>query len=213
MLVLDAPTLPLDVARPSLEAVLAAVSPGSTAIWERDRAPGVGGSTDLARYRRLLDLREITRRHGAPLIVGGRVDLALAAGADGVQLKERGLDAALTRARWPGLWIGRSCHDRAGLERAQRGGADWATLSPVRAPFSKAASGPPLGVDGFAAAIIGLDLPVVGLGGVDGAVAKALSAVGARAVATLGGVLGRPDAVARARALLSARGGDRQARL
>ncbi len=100
--------------------------------------------------------------------------------------------------------MGRSCHDRAGLERAATDGADWATLSPVRAPFSKAPSGPPLGVSGFARTIEGLLLPVVGLGGVDDAVAAELFAVGASAVATLGGVLGRPDAVERALALLRA---------
>lgn len=204
VLILDAPTLAWEAARPSLEAVLAAVPKGSTLVVDRDRAPAAGGPRDEARWRRLVALRETTASFGAPLVVAGRADLALAVGAEGVQLPERGLGARTVREAFPSLWVGRSCHDRAGLERAAADGADWATLSPVRAPFSKAPSGPPLGISGFARTIHGLALPVAGLGGIDAAVAAELFAVGASAVATLGGVLGRPNAVERALALLGA---------
>ena len=203
VLILDAPTLAWEDARASLVAVLAAVPKGSTLLVDRDRPSMAGGSSDAARWRRLVAMREETARWGAPLAIGGRVDLALAVGADGVQLPERGLDAAVVRATFPSLWVGRSCHDRAGLDRAAAAGAHWATLSPVHAPFSKAPTGAPLGVRGFARAIAGLALPVVGLGGIDGAAAAALFDAGAAAVATLGGVLGRADAVDRACALLA----------
>ena len=203
ILILDGPTLPWAEARPSLEAVLSELPEGAILILDRDLAPDRGGPSDLARLARLAALRALTARRGAPLAVSARVDLALACGADGVQLPESGFPAALVRATWPQLWVGRSCHDRAGLEQAAADGARWATLSPVHPPFSKPPSGPPLGIDGFGRTIAGLSLPVFGLGGVDGPSAAALRARGAAGVATMAGVLGRTDAVARARALLA----------
>jgi len=203
MLVLDGPRFAWPDIRAELESVLLAVPKASTLVLDRDRPQAAGGPSDSARLARLVALREITAASGALLAVSGRVDLALAAGADGVQLPEQGLPAATVRAAFPGLRVGRSCHDRAGLERAAADGAHWATLSPIAHPFSKAPTGPPLGVDGFARAIAGLSLPVVALGGIDAPLAAALRAVGAAAVATLGGVLGHADAAARARALLA----------
>lgn len=203
ILIVDGPTTPWPSARADLEAALAAVPRGAALVLDRDVGPGApGGPSDRARLRRLAALRELTAAHGAPLGVTGRVDLALAAGAEAVQLPERGLPADAVRARFAGLWVGRSCHDRPGLLAAAAAGARWATLSPVAAPWSKAPTGPLLGVDGFAAATAGVDMPVYGLGGVDRALAEALRAVGAAGVATLGGVLGRPDPAARARALI-----------
>lgn len=203
ILILDAPTAPWPAARADLEAALDAVPPGAALVLDRDVAPSApGGVGDRARWRRLEALRALTATRGAPLGVTGRVDLAVAAGADAVQLPERGLPADVVTARFPGLWVGRSCHDRAGLLAAAAAGAHWATLSPVAAPWSKAPTGPLLGVAGFAAAIAGVGLPVYGLGGVDGALARALRAAGAAGVATLGGVLGRGEPAARARALI-----------
>jgi thiamine-phosphate diphosphorylase len=58
----------------------------------------------------LIDVRERCRRHGAQLWVGDRADLAVAAGADAVQLPAAGLSIPGARAAAPGLRIGRSVH-------------------------------------------------------------------------------------------------------
>jgi len=178
-------------------------------VLDRDRPPSAGGPSDRVRLERLRALRELTRRAGAILAVTARVDLALAVGADGVQLPERGLAPADVRAISPALALGRSCHDREGLLAAARAGADWATLSPVRAPWSKPAAFPPhgphgpLGVDGFRAAVAGIELPVFALGGVGPDLVPALRAAGAHGVATIGGLVGQGDPGACARALLT----------
>ena len=102
-----------------------------------------------------------------PFAVNGRVDLALAAGAWGVQLPEAGLPPARVReVTGTRLRIGRSVHSIRGTERAAAEGADWVTLSPIFAPRSKQAATPPLGLETLArAAQVGI--PIFALGGMD----------------------------------------------
>lgn len=179
--------------------VLAALPRGATLVMDRD--PGC--RDDRRRLARLEALRDVTARAGAPLVVSQRADLAALCGADGVQLPERALPAAVVRRAFPALWVGRSCHDRAGLEAAAAAAADWALLSPIAAPVSgKPASGSPLGVAGFAALIASLALPVFALGGVDASLSAALRSQGAHGVACVGFVFGAADPVKNARSLL-----------
>lgn len=201
-MICDADTHGRDLARlaPAIEAVLACAAAGAIALVERDPR----GTDDRARLARLRRFRTLCDTHGAALVVAGRADLALAAHADGVQLPERGLSpeavAALVTRAGPArpLAIGRSCHDQAGLLAAEAQGADWAFLSPIFAPHSKPAASPPLGLDGFAATIAGLALPVAALGGVLPAHVAPLLAAGACGVATIGALLGTADPAARA---------------
>ncbi|MGM0577084.1 MAG: thiamine phosphate synthase [Myxococcota bacterium] len=203
VLVADTPSVGEDGVLRAVEAVVHAIPGERVLLVDRDLPPSRGGPTDRARLRRLATLRALTREAGALLAVTARVDLALASDADGVQLPERGLDAGRVRRRFPGLLVGRSCHDRAGLEAAQADGAHWALLSPVWAPLSKAPTGSPMGPDGFARAVAGLDLPVFGLGGVRTDRAGALLEAGAAGVAVVGAVFGADDPGGTARALLS----------
>ena len=146
-LIADAPTVGDDRRLIDLVgAVLAAAALGRLAIVDRDRAPHAGGTSDRDRFARLEALRALTSDRGAWLIVNGRVDLAVAAGADGVQLPERGLAAAEVRETFPALRVGRSCHDLAGARAAAAAGAHWVVLAPVFAPLSKPAPSRPGGV-------------------------------------------------------------------
>lgn len=187
MLVADAPTLGSSEVVALCAAALSRLPVRSAVVVDRD-----GVSSDGVRLRRLGRLRDLTRAAEALLVVSARPDLAVLAGADGVQLGERGLCAAAVRAAFPGLRVGRSCHDRSGIAKAARL-ADWVWLSPVRAPFSKAATGAPLGVEGFRAAAAGAGVPVFGLGGVDAELALRLMNAGAHGVACIGAVFQSPD--------------------
>jgi thiamine-phosphate diphosphorylase len=158
-------------------------------LVERDTT----GTDDRRRLARLERLRRATRAAGVELIVSARVDLALAIEADGVQLPEAGLPAEVVRRAFPRLLVGRSCHDRAGLEAALAAGVDWAFLSPLHAPHSKVASVPALGLDGFARALAGLPACVYALGGVTPADVGPVLAAGGAGVATIGGVFGQED--------------------
>ncbi len=120
--------------------------------------------------RALLDLaREIVLRlaPGARLVVNGRADIAVAAGAHGVHLPATGVPASVVRERFPELLVGRSTHEAGEVESASRDGAHYVTFGPVWATPSKAAWGDPPGLSALAEAA-GLDsgIPVLALGGV-----------------------------------------------
>jgi thiamine-phosphate pyrophosphorylase len=81
----------------------------------------------------------------APIIVNDRVDVALAAGAAGVHLPERGLAIGEARALAPSLLVGVSRHGRP-LDHASPGGADPAfPIDPASTidPTSVAPDAPP----------------------------------------------------------------------
>jgi len=81
-----------------------------------------------------------------PLFLHRRLDLALAAGADGVQLPEGGIPLARARAAAPrGFRIGVSTHSAAAASAAIEGGADRVVIGPIFETPEKAKYGPPLG--------------------------------------------------------------------
>lgn len=176
-------------------AALSAVAPGSIGV--QARAKGASARELAALASALLPVC----RGRAPLLVNDRADVAKAVGADGVHLPEAGLTVPQARdVLGAGALVARSCHDRAGLERAARDGADLATLGPIADVPGKSA---PLGVEGFAALVRGVSLPVYALGGVGESNARALRASGAAGVAVIRAVYGAPDPAHAARALVA----------
>jgi len=114
----------------------------------------------------------------APVIVNDRLDVALAAGAYGVHLPERGFSVATARALAPGLVVGVSRH-----ATATDTGADLVQLGPVWPTPSKP-SVAPLGE----AALAGAAGPatLVAVGGIDSPTRAASAAsAGAAAVAVI----------------------------
>ncbi len=91
--------------------------------------------------------------------------------------------------------LGRSCHDRAGVDRAGAEGCDWVTVSPVRLTASKPGYGPALGPAGLAALTGGP--PAYALGGLTAADAGPCLDAGAAGLAVMGAVMRaeRPDVV------------------
>jgi len=116
--------------------------------------------------RDLYDLTRLARTILPPptrLLVNGRLDVALAAGADGVHLPADGVPVGALRARFgTEVLIGRSAHTVEEVERARDEGADYVTFGPV---FATPGKGAPVGLEGLArAAAVGV--PVLALGGV-----------------------------------------------
>lgn len=144
------------------------------------------------------------RPGGAVVIVNDRLDVALAAGADGVHLGATDLDVAAARRIAPDLLIGATCRSRADVEAAARGGADYAGFGPVGASTSKAGLPDPLGVPAVTGAA-GV-LPLVAIGGIDPRTAARAVAAGAHGVAVIGAVWRQPDPVSAAKELVAAIG-------
>jgi thiamine-phosphate pyrophosphorylase len=126
------------------------------------RHPGAAVRPFLAEARRLASL---CARHGNPLFVNGRLDVALLVGAH-LHLPVDGPTPAQVRPHLPvGRWVSAAVHDEAELRRAA--GADMVLLSPVFTPGSKPEDGrATLGREGYAR-LRALSLcPSLALGGI-----------------------------------------------
>jgi thiamine-phosphate pyrophosphorylase len=149
---------------------------GVGAVQLREKDLDDRGLYDLARSARAA-LPPATR-----LLVNGRLDVALAAGADGVHLPADGVPPASLRARFgPGVLIGCSTHTVTEVERARDEGADYVTFGPVWATPGK---GAPVGTTELARAVAA-GLPVYALGGVTLDRFAELAAAGAAGAAAI----------------------------
>ena len=137
------------------------------------------------------ELREVTRRSGAWLLVNRRIDVAQIVDADGMHLPELGLPIAEIRKHWPTLAVlGVSRHDSAGLATAEQDSAAFAFLSPV---FTVPGKATPMGVHGFRTAIAGAGIPTYRLGGIQPADVKAIVNAGAAGIAVRRGIYAASD--------------------
>jgi thiamine-phosphate pyrophosphorylase len=119
--------------------------------------------------RALYDLARLARALFPPpgrLLVNGRLDVALAAGADGVHLPADGVPVAPLRQRFgPRLLLGLSTHRVEEVMAAREAGADYVTFGPVYPTPGKERHGEPPGLAGLARAAAA-GIPVYALGGV-----------------------------------------------
>jgi thiamine-phosphate pyrophosphorylase len=136
------------------------------------------------------------------VLVNRRVDVALAAGADGVHLGGGALAPAAARRLLPeGSLIGVTTH--AAGETLSAPEVDYLQLAPIFTPLSKPAERPALGLAALTAAAAG-PVPVLAQGGIDAAGAAAARAAGAAGVAVTGAIWLAPDPCAAAAALRQA---------
>lgn len=158
----------------------------------RSAGEAIRGGADLVQVRAkeltaralLALVRDVIAAAGADrVLVNSRPDIALLAGARGVHLPESGLDPRSVGEAFPGLLIGVSRHDRAGLERAVSDEADFAILGPAFETPGKEARA--LGVARLEDFLRGLKVPVLAVGGVTPNDAAALLACGAAGIAAL----------------------------
>jgi thiamine-phosphate pyrophosphorylase len=172
-----------------LSAVERALSGGVRAVQLREKELGGRELLELARK-----MRALTSRHGAKLLINDRVDIALAAGADGVHLGEASIPPQeARRLLGPGRLIGCSAHGAEQLAAAEAGGADFAVFGPVYFTPSKAAYGPPLGVEALRRACASTRIPVFALGGVGARNINEVLAAGADGIAMISAILATED--------------------
>jgi thiamine-phosphate pyrophosphorylase len=142
--------------------------------------------------RRLEELvaRAVALAAGTPtrIVVSGRVDVALAAGAAGTHLPADGPDTARVRAiAPPGFLLGRSVHsaEEAAAWEA-RGGLDYLIFGTVCPTPSKPGLRRVAGIGGLARAVASCGLPVLAIGGVAIETIPDLARAGAAGFAAIG---------------------------
>ena len=189
------------LARPDFDARLEALlAAGCPVVWLRSRALAGRDFLSLARA-----VREVCDRHGAELWIGDRADVAALAGADAVQLPERGLSiAGARRAAGPGVTVGRSVHSVEASVAAAREGADRIVAGTIFASAShpdREPAGTGL-LEEIRAALGDAGPPLYAIGGIDRGRAESAIRAGADGVAAIGALWDSDDPPAEVRALL-----------
>lgn len=195
---IDACTEVLNVARD-------AAPPGTVAVQLREKDLDAREVYDLA-----CRLREITRRAGAALIINERVDIAIAADADGVHLPFESIGATPARKLLgPDRLIGVSTHSEPDVVSASREGqADFAVFGPVYEPISKNVYGSVHGPHRLFEVCEATSFPVFALGGISPIRAAELFAESRSrnlaGVAAIGSILGSESPARAMRVMLAA---------
>lgn len=147
--------------------------------------------------RELIDVAKemlpICREHGALLIINDRVDVALAAGADGVHLGQDDLDPLMARAiLGPEKIIGISASTLPEAQAAAAVGADYLGVLAYPSP-SKDCTYQPGGPALLAEMKDKLHIPLIAIGGITPQNTEPLLDAGASGVAVISSILGADD--------------------
>jgi thiamine-phosphate pyrophosphorylase len=189
--------------RPDLERVAAALAAGAPGLALHARGHTLTGLQHYHLAVRLRPTPSATVRESfrAPvrLFINDRLDVALATGADGVQLRTDSLDVADARALGPEWLVGRSVHTTAEAAAARAAGADYLLAGPVF-PTATHPGAAPLGLEGVRA-VAAVGLPVLAIGGVTAERVADLRAAGAWGVAAIRALWDADDPAAAARAM------------
>ncbi|MDE2323013.1 MAG: thiamine phosphate synthase, partial [candidate division NC10 bacterium] len=172
-----------------VEIAMQAVKGGASMIQLRDKAAGP---------RQLLyEARQITqlcRAHGVAFIVNDRLDLALAADADGVHLGQDDLPPWKARTLLgTGKILGVSTHSIEQAIRAAEQGADYLGIGPLFATATKATGYEPVGCDTIRQLRARLPLPIVAIGGISLSNVGEVIRSGAAGVAVISAIVGTDD--------------------
>jgi thiamine-phosphate pyrophosphorylase len=140
------------------------------------------------------EMREMTRKYSAKLFINDRIDVALAAGADGVQLTQNSIPAGAVRKVVKNkLLIGVSTHSLKEAKEAEKAGADFITFGPVHKTPSKLKYGKPLGLDKLEEVSSKIKIPVFAIGGIKSHRVKTVSKAGGYGVAMISEIFGAKD--------------------
>lgn len=186
-------------------AAIAGANSGRLAFQVREKDLTDGDNLALCR-----DVVAAAHRGHCPVLVNGRIDIAVAAGADGVHLPEAGLAIAEARKLASSLGrgdllIGKSTHSPAAALAAASAGADLIFLGPIWPTPKKIALGRPLGLAAITEATQAAEAQVYAIGGIDDpARARAARAAGAAGIGVIRAIFAAENPATAARALCAA---------
>jgi thiamine-phosphate pyrophosphorylase len=205
---------PLDL---RLNAIVDAERAGGRGLADLARRVAEGGATLVQLRDKKCDTRqmvEVARAikaalapHAIPFVVNDRIDVALAARADGVHIGPDDMSAEDARALLgPDAIIGVSIKSVEAAEAAPVGLVNYAGVGGVYATLSKEQTSPPIGPEGLSRIADALrrhapQLPIVGIAGIDAGNAGQVIAAGADGVAVISALSLAADPTVAARAL------------
>ena len=187
----------LSLGRSLEEVVSEAVSGGVTIVQLREKDASTGEFVSLA--RRLMNL---LKPLGIPLIINDRVDVALAADADGVHIGQSDMtyeDAR--RLLGPDKIIGLSVESFDDIEAANALDVDYIGISPVYGTPTKTDTAEPFGLEGLRKAVSMSVHPTVAIGGMNARTIGDVIAAGTDGVAVVSAICSAPSPCAAAKEL------------
>ena len=181
------------------QAVEAALDGGVTCLQLREKEASAGEILALART-----LLPLCRARRVPLLINDRVDIALAAGADGVHLGQDDLPLPEARALLgPDRILGATAHTVEEALRAQAEGADYLGVGAMF-PTGTKTNTIPTSADTLKAICAAVSIPVVAIGGVTAQNLPTLAGTGIAGAAVVSAIFSQSDLTAAARALRAA---------
>lgn len=177
----------------------AALRGGVDWVQLRDKSAPARETYEVARA-----ILPLSRGAGAGLIVNDRIDVALAAEADGVHLAGKSLPPAVARGLLgEGPLLGVSVHGLDEAREAVEAGVDYVTFGHVY-PTSSKPGLPPRGVVELAEIVESVGVPVLAVGGIDAGNVRAILETGCAGIAVISAIGGAGDPEAETRRLRGA---------
>lgn len=152
-------------------------------------------------YEMAVEFRRRTRAHDALLIVNDHLDVALAAGADGVHLGQEDLPLEAARRIAPGMILGASSHSLDEALTAERQGADYVNIGPIFPTETKQGVSRFLGPSAIREIGPRLKIPFTTMGGINRENIHQVLEAGAGRVAMVSGITKARDIAERVREL------------
>jgi len=185
----------------STEAIVTeALAGGVDAVQVREKHRSAAQQLQIARR-----LREPTADAGVSLIVNDRIDVAVAADADGVHLGQDDLPVEAARQQLgEDAIVGQSVSTVEEATAAETAGADYLGVGAIYETDSKDDAGAAIGLDVVGSITDAVEIPFVGIGGVTPERAADVAAAGADGVAVVTAITRADDPAAATRELASA---------
>jgi thiamine-phosphate pyrophosphorylase len=181
------------------KAVEDAIKGGVTLVQLREK-----NISSLEFYNTAVKMKKLVNSYGIPLIINDRLDVALAANADGLHIGQVDLPLGITRKLLgPNKILGYSV---ANVEQAifgQSMGADYLGAGTVFPTLSKSDTGEAIGLEELRIIKKMVSIPVVGIGGIGMSNLKEVKQTGIDGVSIISAILGSEDIQAASRSLLN----------
>lgn len=147
-------------------------------------------------------LKETLSNYNVPLIINDRVDVALAANADGLHIGQSDMDYATARRllRY-GKIIGLSVESMEQVYEANETDVNYIGISPVFSTNTKTNTAPPFGLKGITEVMAVSKHPAVAIGGINNTNAAAVLQAGANGIAVVSAICSANDPQEAAREL------------
>lgn len=187
----------LSLGRRTADIVRDAVAGGTTIVQLREKE-----ASTRAFYEEALEVKEVLKGTGVPLIINDRLDIAIAVDAEGVHVGNSDMPIAMVRQLvGPDKILGLSIERLEDAQHEDVQHADYLGVSPVFSTSTKTDIATPLGLEGTKQVTEMTGLPTVGIGGIKQGNAAEVIAAGASGVAVVSAIVSQEDVTAAARQL------------